>query len=118
MEHEDAPPAANRAVKLLPFWTGNPRAWLTSAEGAFRLRNIADEESRFFNCLHALPEAIVSLIADLVEADQLHASTACKAHPVGYRDIPRSPLILHMAETFSSAHIPKPNPNSTFSAET
>ncbi len=30
-----------------------------------------------------------SLIADLVEADRLHASTACKAHPVGYRDIPR-----------------------------
>ncbi len=30
-------------------------------------------------------------IADLVEADRLHASTACKAHPVGYRDIPRGP---------------------------
>ncbi len=69
-EHEDAPPAANRAVKLPLFWTANPRAWLTSAEGAFRLRNIADEESRFFNCLHALPETTVSLIADLVEADR------------------------------------------------
>ena len=46
-----------------------------------------------------------SLIADLVEEDRLHASTACKAHPVGYRDIPRGPFILHMAETFSSAHI-------------
>jgi hypothetical protein len=66
-QHVDAPPAANRAVKLPPFWTTNPRAWFTSAEGAFRLRNIADEESRFFNCLHALPEATVSLIADLVE---------------------------------------------------
>jgi hypothetical protein len=46
-------------------------AWFTSAEGAFRLRNIADEESRFFNCLHALPEVTVSLIADLVEGDPL-----------------------------------------------
>jgi hypothetical protein len=70
-QHEDAPPANNRAVKLPPFWTANPRAWFTSAEGAFRLRNIADEESRFFNCLHALPEATVSLIADLAEADPL-----------------------------------------------
>jgi hypothetical protein len=70
-QHEDAPPANNRAVKLPPFWTANPRAWFTSAEGAFRLRNIANVESRFFNCLHALPEATVSLIADLVEADPL-----------------------------------------------
>jgi hypothetical protein len=61
-QHEDAPPANNRAVKLPPFWTANPRAWFTSAEGAFRLLNIADEESQFFNCLHALPEATVSLI--------------------------------------------------------
>jgi hypothetical protein len=43
-QHEDAPPANNRAVKLPPFWTANLRAWFTSAEGAFRLRNIADEE--------------------------------------------------------------------------
>jgi hypothetical protein len=74
VQHEDAPPANNRAVKLLLFWTANPRAWFTSAEGAFRLRNIADEESQFFNCLHALPEATVSLIADLVEADPLSAN--------------------------------------------
>jgi hypothetical protein len=70
-EHKDALPAVNRAVKLPPFWTANPRAWFTSAEGAFRLRDIADEESRFFNFLHALPETTVSLIADLVEADLL-----------------------------------------------
>ncbi len=73
-QHEYTPPAANRAVKLPPFWTANPRAWFTIAEGAFRLRNIADEESQFFNCLHALPEATVSLIADLVEADPLPAN--------------------------------------------
>jgi hypothetical protein len=73
-QHEDAPPANNRAVKLPPFWTANPRAWFTSTEGTFRLRNITVEESRFFNCLHALPEATVSLIADLVEADPLPAN--------------------------------------------
>jgi hypothetical protein len=70
-QHEEAPPANNRAVKLPPFWTANPRAWFTSAEGAFRLRNIPNKDSWFFNCLHALPEATVSLIADLVEADLL-----------------------------------------------
>jgi hypothetical protein len=73
-EHEEVPPAGNRAVKLPRFWTANPQAWFTSAEGAFRLRNIAEEESRFFNCLHALPETTVSLIADLVEADPLPAN--------------------------------------------
>ncbi len=38
------------------------------------MRNIADEESKFYNCLYALPEATVSLIADLVEADLLPAN--------------------------------------------
>ncbi len=70
---EDAPPA-NRAVNGPPFWTTNPRSWFTSADGAFRLRNIADEESRLYNCLHALPEATVNLVADLVEADPLSAN--------------------------------------------
>jgi hypothetical protein len=40
----------------------------------FQLCNIADEESRFYNSLHALPEAMVSLIADLVEANLLLAN--------------------------------------------
>jgi hypothetical protein len=40
-------------------------------EGALRLCNIANEESRFYNCLHALPETTVSLIVDLVETDPL-----------------------------------------------
>jgi hypothetical protein len=69
--HEDAPLANNRAVKLPPFWSGKPQAWFTSVEGAFWLRNITDEKSRFFNCLHALPEGTVGLIVNLVEADPL-----------------------------------------------
>jgi hypothetical protein len=73
MEHLEVPLAAPaiRADKLPPFWTANPRVWFTSAEGSLWLRNIAAKESRFFNCLHALPEATVSLIADLVKADPL-----------------------------------------------
>jgi hypothetical protein len=72
-QHEDAVPE-NRAVNLPPFCTTNPRSWFTSAEGAFQLCNIADEESRFYNCLHALPETTVSLIPDLVEAEPLPAN--------------------------------------------
>ncbi len=66
---DDVPPApANRAIKLPSFWPANPRAWFTTAEGTFELWGIADERSRFFNSLHALPEATVVLIAGLVEA--------------------------------------------------
>jgi hypothetical protein len=79
-QHEDSQQANNRAVKLPPFWTANPQAWFTSAEGAFRPRNITDEESRFFNCLHALPEATVSLIADLLEVDPLPANLYTELH--------------------------------------
>jgi hypothetical protein len=63
-QHEDTPPVNNRAVKLPPFWNADPLAWFTSAEGRSGC-------ATFFNCLHALPEATVSLIADLVEADPL-----------------------------------------------
>jgi hypothetical protein len=38
------------------------------AKGTFELWGIADEWSRFFNCLQAFPEATVVLIANLVEA--------------------------------------------------
>jgi hypothetical protein len=82
-QHEDAPPANNRAVKLPPFWTTNPQAWFTSAEGVFRLRNIAVEESRFFNCLHALPEATVS-----GAAEPLHGAAA---PPLGCPPADRDP---------------------------
>jgi hypothetical protein len=45
MEHLEIPPPedkvpaapANGVVKILPFWTTNPRAWFTSAERSFRL---------------------------------------------------------------------------------
>jgi hypothetical protein len=43
-------------------------AWFTTAEESFELQGIADERSRFFNSFHALSEATVVLIADLVEA--------------------------------------------------
>jgi hypothetical protein len=84
MDHLDIPlpkdAPGNRAVKLPLFWTTNPRSWFTSAEGSFWLPNITNEESRFYNCLHALPEAIVSLIADLVEADPLPANQYTELH--------------------------------------
>ena len=44
------------------------------AEGTFRLHSIADEESRFYNCLHVLPETTVSLITSLLKVDPLPAN--------------------------------------------
>ena len=76
MEHLEIPlPAAlaSRAVKLPPLWPAGPRAWLASVEGAFRLHNIADEQSQFYTCLQALLEATVSLINELMEANPLPA---------------------------------------------
>jgi hypothetical protein len=64
---EDAPQhPANKEVKLSPFWSANPAAWFTTAEGAFKLRGIADERSCFYNFLHAFPETTVVLITALV----------------------------------------------------
>jgi hypothetical protein len=59
-QDDDVPPALHCNANL--------RAWFTTAEGSFELRGIADERSRFFNSLHALSEATLVLIADLVEA--------------------------------------------------
>jgi hypothetical protein len=42
-------------------------------EGAFRLHNIADEQSQFYTCLQALLEATVSFIVELMEANPLPA---------------------------------------------
>jgi hypothetical protein len=59
-QDNDVPPAPHRNAILV--------AWFTTAEVTFELRGIADERSRFFNSFHALSEATVVLIADLVEA--------------------------------------------------
>ncbi len=69
----------NREVKLTPFWPSNPEAWFSAAEGKFYLRGIDDELARFYNCLHALPEATVSIISDLMARPPANPYTALKA---------------------------------------
>jgi hypothetical protein len=87
MEHLHIPrpevAQANRAVKQQPFWTTDPRSWFTRVEGAFWLCNIANKESKFYNCLHALPEATVNLIDDLVKTVPLPVNPLHGASPVG-----------------------------------
>ena len=68
-QHDHSP--TNRAAKLPPFWPANAAASFATSEGTFEFRCIVDEWSKFFNTLHALPEARVVLIADLVEAAPL-----------------------------------------------
>jgi hypothetical protein len=50
-------------------------ALFATAEASFLLRNIASEESPFFNCLHALSEGTLVLVADLVEAVPLPSNS-------------------------------------------
>jgi hypothetical protein len=57
-----------------------PTSLVHQRGGGVPAANIADEESQFFNCLHALPETTVSLIADLVEADPLPVNPYTELH--------------------------------------
>jgi hypothetical protein len=68
------PAQANRAVQLTPFWAPNLAAQCATAEGSYRLRNIAYEESCFFNCQQDFLDAMEVLIADLVETVPLPAN--------------------------------------------
>jgi hypothetical protein len=58
------PPAAT--VKLPSFWLAAPEAWFGVAEAQFELRHVADERTRYYHVLAALPEVTVRAIADLV----------------------------------------------------
>jgi hypothetical protein len=58
------PPAAT--VKLPSFWLAAPEAWFGVAEAQFELRHVADEKTRYYHVLAALPEVTVRAIADLV----------------------------------------------------
>jgi len=69
----------NREVKLTSFWPSNPEAWFSAAEGKFYLRGIDDELAQFYNCLHALPEATVSIVSDLVARPPANPYQALKA---------------------------------------
>ncbi len=55
LPEDEAPHApANRAVKPT-----NPAAWFAMAEVSLRLRNIVNEEFRFYNILYALQGVVV-----------------------------------------------------------
>ncbi len=58
------PPTAT--VKLPSFWLAAPEAWFGVAEAQFELRHVADEKTRYYHVLAALPEVTVRAIADLV----------------------------------------------------
>ena len=74
-EYEDAhdapppPPQQQQQppnLKIPPFWASNPEAWFGMVEGQFILRNITQDNLRFYYVLRALPESAVRVLGDLM----------------------------------------------------
>ena len=53
-------------LKIPPFWASNPEAWFGMVEGQFILRNITQDNLRFYYVLGALPESAVRGLGDLM----------------------------------------------------
>jgi hypothetical protein len=58
--------AAPVNLTLQPFWTSNPEAWFSLAEGQFYLRNIVDPAAQFYIAAGAVPESLFSSMTDLL----------------------------------------------------
>ena len=64
----DQQPANQQPVnlKIPAFWTSNPEAWFGMVEGQFVLRNVVQDNLRFYHVLGALPEVAVRGLGDLM----------------------------------------------------
>jgi len=62
--HQHAPPPPS--IKIPPFWSSNPAAWFGMLDGQFILRNVQDQNMRFYNAIGAIPEQLVKTVADLL----------------------------------------------------
>jgi hypothetical protein len=71
-EYEDAhaaPPHQHQQpvnLKIPPFWASKTEAWFGMVEGQFILRNIMQDNLRFYYVLGALPESAVRGLGDLM----------------------------------------------------
>jgi hypothetical protein len=71
VDAHDAPPPPQQQqqppnLKIPPFWASNPEAWFGMVEGQFILRNITQDNLRFYYVLGALPESAVRGLGDLM----------------------------------------------------
>ena len=72
VDAHDAPPPPPQQqqqppnLKIPPFWASNPEAWFGMVEGQFILRNITQDNLRFYYVLGALPESAVRGLGDLM----------------------------------------------------
>ncbi|CAB4045610.1 Hypothetical predicted protein [Paramuricea clavata] len=55
------------ALKLPSFFTKRPAIWFAHAEGAFHLRNITDDCTKYHHIVQALPEEVSDEVADILE---------------------------------------------------
>jgi Reverse transcriptase (RNA-dependent DNA polymerase) len=54
------------SVKLPEFWQADPEMWFRQAESAFRRAQVVDSLTKYDHVLTKLPEAVISLVRDLV----------------------------------------------------
>ncbi len=68
VDAHDAPPHQQQQqtpnLKIPLFWASNPEAWFGMVEGQFILRNITQDNLRFYYVLGALPESAVRGMGD------------------------------------------------------
>ncbi len=77
----DAPPQQQPVnLKRPPFWASNQEAWFGMVEGQFILRNITQDNLRFYYVLGALPESAVRGLGDLMRPVAVPRDDAAPAH--------------------------------------
>ena len=59
-------PVESVAIKLPPFWTKNPDAWLAKVEAQFKLRNITVDDTKFNHVVAALEESVAERVLHII----------------------------------------------------
>jgi len=57
---------ATQAVRLPPFWKGNPQLWFAQVEAAFVINRITSDETKFRYVTLHLDPSVLPLVADII----------------------------------------------------
>ena len=64
----DPIPLTTISMKLPTFWTDSPEVWFIQAEAQFENKLIKASQTKFRNCVAALPQDVACRLLDLVRA--------------------------------------------------